>query len=311
MKMPYTAPSFCLLITSLILLAVAPLIHAEGGKSVRDFGAVGDGKADDTAAIQRAVDSGLGSIVLPKGNYLLTKTITVDLDKTGFTSLVSDGTGSLVMTAGGPALHFVGTHLTGSADPKSFQENVWQNQRMPMVRGVGITGTHAEADGIQATGVMQLTVSETNIHRVRHGIRLTTRNRNVLIANCHIYHNTGCGIFYDHVNLHQSNIVGSHISYNAQGGIVFKGGEVRNVHIGTCDIESNMTADTTPTANILIDSSEGSTDEVAITGCTIQHNSKSPGSATSGCWARASPVSKTAPPPRRGTSPSRAMSSVM
>lgn len=279
MKMLYTAPSFRLLITSLILLAVAPLIHAEGGKSVRYFGAVGDGKADDTAAIQKAVDSGLGSIVLPKGNYLLTKTITVDLDKTGFTSLVSDGTGSLVMTAGGPALHFVGTHLTGSADPKSFQENVWQNQRMPIVRGVGITGTHSEADGIQATGVMQLTVSETNIHRVRHGIRLTTRNRNVLIANCHIYHNTGCGIFYDHVNLHQSNIVGSHISYNAQGGIVFKGGEVRNVHIGTCDIESNMTADTTPTANILIDSSEGSTDEVAITGCTIQHNSKSPGSA--------------------------------
>jgi hypothetical protein len=78
---------------------------------------------------------------------------------------------------------------------------------------------------------------------------------------------------------HQSNIAGCHISYNAGGGIVTRGGEVRNVHIGTCDIESNMAPDAPPSANVLIDSTGGSTDEVAITGCTLQHNSKSPNSA--------------------------------
>jgi hypothetical protein len=117
------------------------------------------------------------------------------------------------------------------------------------------------------------------MHKLRHGVHLVERNRNVLIANCHIYENAGCGVFLDRVNLHQTNIVGCHISYNAGGGVVTRGGEVRNLHIGTCDIESNMTADTPATANVLIDCREGSTAEVAITGCTIQHNSKSPGSA--------------------------------
>ncbi len=60
--------------------------------------------------------------------------------------------------------------------------------------------------------------------------------------------------------------------------MVTRGGGVRNLHIGTCDIESNMTPEAPPTANVLIDCSDGSTAEVSITGCTIQHN-PSPGAA--------------------------------
>jgi hypothetical protein len=40
-----------------------------------------------------------------------------------------------------------------------------------------------------------------------------------------------------------------------------------------------MAPDAPPTANVLIDCTGGSTAEVSITGCTIQHNSESPGSA--------------------------------
>ena len=247
-------------------------------KSVHDFGIVGDGKADDTAAIQKAVDSGWGDIFFPKGSYRITKTITVDLDKAGFTSLIADGTAKIIMAGSGPAFHFVGTH-EGSADPGSFKPNVWEKQRMPIVRGLEIVGENKEADGIESTGVMQLTVTETNIHDLRHAIHLTTRNRNIIVSNCHLYHNSGCGVFYDHVNLHQSNIVGCHISYNAGGGVVTRGGEVRNVQIGTCDIESNMRPDAAPSANVLLDNTDGSTDEVAVLGCTLQHNSKSAGSA--------------------------------
>lgn len=257
-----------------------PSFSADTPKTVRDFGAVGDGKADDTVAIQKAVDSGIGGVAFPKGSYRVTSTINIDLDKVGFTSLIADGTAKVVMAGAGPAFHFVGTH-EGSADPATLKPNVWEKQRTPLVRGLEITAAEGnkEADGIEATGTMQFTVTETVIHDLRHAIRLTKRDRNVLISACHLYHNSGCGVLYDHVNLHQSNIVGCHISYNAGGGVVTRGGEVRNVQIGTCDIESNMRPDAPPTANVLIDSTDGSTDEVTIIGCTLQHNNKSPGSA--------------------------------
>jgi hypothetical protein len=238
--------------------------------------AIGDGKADDTAAVQKAVDAG-GAVRFARGTYRLTKTIIVDLDKTGFISLSGDGVARFVMEGAGPAFKFIGTH-GGTADPKSLKPEIFERQRTPMVDGIEIVGAHAEADGIEATGTMQLTITRVAVHEARHGIHLTVRNRNVIISDCHLYHNTGIGVFYDNVDLHQSNIIGSHISYNAGGGVVTRGGGVRNLHIGTCDIESNMTPEAPPTANVLIDCTDGSTAEVSITGCTIQHN-PSPGAA--------------------------------
>ena len=238
---------------------------------------VGDGKADDTAAIQRMIDAG-GSVRLGKGTYRLTGTLRVALSKTGFAAISGDGTARLVMAAAGPAIHFIGTH-EGTAAPTTVKPAVWENERTPMLEGIEIVGAHAEADGIEATGTMQMTLRGVVVRDCRHAVHLTVRNRNVLITDWHLYHNTGVGVFYDHVNLHQSNIVGCHISYNGGGGVVSVGGNVRNLHIGTCDIEGNHAADGPAAANILLDSTGGSIGEVAITGCTIQHTNKAPDSA--------------------------------
>ncbi len=237
---------------------------------------VGDGRADDTAALQKLVDAG-GSVSLPKGRYRLTKTVTVDLAKLGAAGISSDGTATLLMAGPGPALKIVGTH-GGTAAPKSFKPETWA-QRTPVVQGLEIVGAHAEADGVEANGTMQLTLSRLTIRECRHGIRLAVRNRNVVIADCHLYRNRGVGLFLDKVNLHQTNVTGCHISYNLGGGIVAVGGEVRNLHVGTCDIEANHDENGPPSANILLDSTGGSIAEVAITGCTIQHTHKALGSA--------------------------------
>lgn len=241
-----------------------------------DFGPVADGKADAAPVLQQAIDAGVGNISLPKGIYRLSKTLLIDLDKSGHVGFSGGGAVRLLMTGPGPALKFVGTHTEGSADPKSLKPNVWDRQLMPLVDGLEIVGDHPEADGIEAIGTHQLTITRTNINHCRHAVRLVNRNRNVLIDACHFYENSGIGVFYDNVNLHQSNIIGTHISYCKGGGIVNHGGNVRNLHIGTCDIESNMSADSPPTANIWLDSTGGSIGEVAITGCTIQHSSKGP-----------------------------------
>jgi hypothetical protein len=251
----------------LAILLVPAARDADAAKTVRDFGAVGDGQTDDTAAIQKAVDSKIGDVVLPRGVYRISGPIVIDLDKVGFTSVRGGGVATIVMAGPGPALRLVGTH-EGTADPSSVKPNVYERQRMPIVEGVEIVGGHAESVGIEAVQTMALIVDKVKVRDALHGIHLVTRNRNVIISNCHLYHNRATGLFLDNCNLHQINVVGSHISYNAAGGIVVRGGAVRNLHVGTCDIEAN-------TVNVLIEggpTSPGATAEVAIVGCTLQHS---------------------------------------
>jgi hypothetical protein len=109
-------------------------------------------------------------------------------------------------------------------------------------------------------------------------VHVTQRARNVLISHCHIYHNTGIGVYLDKVNLHQTNIIGNHISYNRLGGLRIENSEIRNLQITGNDIEYNNNrtfqipnADGVPTAEIYIDCGEGgSVREGTICSNTIQ-----------------------------------------
>lgn len=71
--------------------------------NVKDFGAVGDGQADDTSALQAGIqtlmEAGGGTLYFPNGTYLLSKTLRLDMD--GETPLIfqSDPAGSVMLTA--------------------------------------------------------------------------------------------------------------------------------------------------------------------------------------------------------------------
>jgi hypothetical protein len=68
--------------------------------SVKDFGAVGNGVSDDTAAIQLAVNSGAKAVYFPAGTYNVSSTITVNI----FMTLHGDGElGSTVRTTSATA----------------------------------------------------------------------------------------------------------------------------------------------------------------------------------------------------------------
>lgn len=55
-----------------------PLPERKPDASVKDYGAVGDGVADDTKAIQKALDQNRGKVVFfPEGRYLLSDVITI------------------------------------------------------------------------------------------------------------------------------------------------------------------------------------------------------------------------------------------
>ena len=267
-----------LLAFGLAWLSSCPPIHAQPS-TLAALQALADGQADASTALQSAIDAQHGSLVIPKGRYLLKQTLEIRLDQSEYCVLRGDGPVTLVMAASGPAIRLLGTHER-SADPAGFAPQVWQRERMPLLDGIAIEGAHRDAEGIVARGTMEMTLAHLHLRKLKHGVHLVGNNRNVLIDACHIYENSGIGVFYDDVNLHQSNIVGCHISYCDGGGVVARRGNVRNVHISGCDIESNMSRDQPATANVLIDcrDSEYGTAEVAITGCTLQHNSVGPDS---------------------------------
>ena len=52
--------------------------------SIREFGAIGDGKSDDTDFIQAALDSDADAIVIPKGDYVVSKTLTSSKNNRAF-----------------------------------------------------------------------------------------------------------------------------------------------------------------------------------------------------------------------------------
>jgi hypothetical protein len=124
---------------------------------------------------------------------------------------------------------------------------------------------------------MQPTLTGVLIREVRTGVYIHQRARNVLISHCHIYNNTGVGVHLDRVDLHQTIITGSHISYCRQGGIRIEASEVRNLQITGNDIEYNNNkshkvpgADDEPTAEVYIDCRTGTVREGTIAGNTLQ-----------------------------------------
>lgn len=243
---------------------------------VREFGATGDGATDDTEAIQHALQVGRGVLAFPKGTYRITRSLTVELERTGFAGIRGEnGTARLLMDATGPALRLVGTH-GGSAFPASITPGVWDRQRFPVVSGLEILGRHDEADGIELVRTMQTTLQNVSIRRCRFGLHLVERNRNVLLSGSHIYDCHDSGVFFDRCNLHQVIISGNHISYCKRAGIRQLGGDVHNVHITGNDIEYNSGL-SEASGEILLECESDQTSEFTIASNTIQATRESPG----------------------------------
>ena len=233
---------------------------------------------DMTSQLQAQIDSGRGNLLLTESQYRITAPLKIDLTKHGAVAIQASIGSTIIMDGPGPAIIIEGTH-EGTASPRSFKPSTW-NERMPVLRGFEILGAHPDADGIQLMRTMEAVINQVAIRWCRHGIRLCDRNRNVTISDCHVYQNSGVGIYLEDVNLHQINVSNSHISYNRAGGVVVRDGNVRNLQVTGCDIEGNMPTDETMTraANVWIDVSGSADDrlksiaEIAITGCTIQHS---------------------------------------
>jgi len=238
--------------------------------NVKSFGAKGDGRTDDWAALQSAIHETEGALVFGPGTFRISQGLLVDLSKRGKTEIRGHGA-RIIMQGSGPALHVIGRHA-GTADPKDITAEVWARESTPIIQGLEITAEHPEADGIRLEMTWQPILSQVTVHDCRHGIHILKRNRNVIISECHIHHNRGVGVYLDGVNLHQIIVNTNHISYNGQGGIKLSKAEVRNIQICGNDIEYNFASrdQQEPTADVWFLADNRGIREATIVGNTIQ-----------------------------------------
>jgi parallel beta-helix repeat protein len=161
------------------------LRRSPGVFNVRDFGAVGDGRADDTAALQRALDrAGTvgGSVLLPPGNYRFTRTLGVPGDRT---ELLGLGGSRLVASVG-------------------LDRLIDSNDRSRLT----LQGLTVEGTGVQAVGG-------------RGAIHLDGGSRECVVAHCRIVNAPGTAIVDDgERNRIAYNVVdgtGEHGIYSSSG----------------------------------------------------------------------------------------------
>ena len=148
---------------SLLANSIKRTLHDKNNDlvSVKDFGAVGDGVTDDTAAFQAAIDS-KKSLYIPDGIYLISSTLTV----TAADSLCIAGNnfGHVNDQTAGSVIKF-----TGSASPAI---RVQGGAIGAKISGLFLDIQDSSSDGFDLGGAWYLKLQDCVVRNARYGVYL-------------------------------------------------------------------------------------------------------------------------------------------
>ena len=203
------------------ILAITPnyAVAASDTVSVSVFGAVGNGQADDAPAIQKALDSGAATVVIPKGTYRIGSTLRV-----GSGTTVTADPEAVIRLADGVAqtcYDFIITNKhpgNGDADIR-VQGGIWDANNEHNARGkdgdfFGYTGTAINFVNVKQLTLRDLTVRNPDAFSIRLG-----EVEDFLVEN----------IVLDQT-VHRPNQDGVHVGGYSQRGVIRK---IRALHPNT------------------------------------------------------------------------------
>ncbi|MFW6162507.1 MAG: glycosyl hydrolase family 28-related protein [Planctomycetota bacterium] len=160
-----------------------PLPTLQPQVSVRDFGAVGDGKADDTAAFQRAIAEAKGKVIaVPPGRYVITDFL--DIRHPG-TCLKGAGPDKSVLYFPTP-LNEIKPNWGATTSGRRTSNYSWSGGFL-RVRGSRSRKLLAQVAEPAKRGAMALTVSAVERLKVGQGVRLDLRDTREQTLARHLY----------------------------------------------------------------------------------------------------------------------------
>lgn len=190
--------------------------------NVKDFGAVGDGTTDDTAAIQAAINavtSTQRTVYIPGGTYKVTSTLTIPIEMTIYgtnragTNINYDGSGAAITTTADGTPNLSRICLSGFG-----------------IYNVGSGTIGINFDNVQDSLVSNVTIADFSLH----GIYCANGYNNVFEQ---IQSTNGYGIYLG-LEANANFIQQSTFLNNVNSGIFVGGGRANNI-IG-CDFEGNQ-----------------------------------------------------------------------
>lgn len=160
-----------------------PLPERRPDCSVKDFGAVGDGKTDDSAAFQRAVREAQGKVIaIPQGRYVITEIIEI---RASGTVLQGAGPQETIIYVPQP-LEQIRSNMGATTSGRPTSNYSWSGGII-LAKGSWDRKTLAKATGAAKRGETTLVVDRTDGFKVGDDVRLVLRDNDQRSLVHHLY----------------------------------------------------------------------------------------------------------------------------